>query len=204
MKFIQIHSYSIQFHSNSSKIVQFYPNSFNFLWYFQSRIWISVKLHFPFQNNCLNTIQIQFKKFHSFHFPQICGNTMIWKGAPSTPLCSIATSKIVAHVLERNQLPGAICSLVCAGADVGQAMAEDPNLPLISFTGSTRIGRQVCFFNFPRQFFSNFQIPRSSISGSVENLNDLKKLKKVKLKIWKNLKFKKNLKFGKNENLKKL
>lgn len=73
----------------------------------------------------------------------ICGNTMIWKGAPSTPLCSIATTKIVAEVLERNSLPGAICSLVCGGADVGQAMANDPQLPLISFTGSTGVGRQV-------------------------------------------------------------
>lgn len=68
---------------------------------------------------------------------------MIWKGAPSTPLCSIATTKIVARVLEANNLPGAICSLVCGGADVGAAMASDPQLPLISFTGSTAVGKQV-------------------------------------------------------------
>ncbi|KZS08932.1 putative Aldehyde dehydrogenase family 7 member A1 [Daphnia magna] len=73
----------------------------------------------------------------------ICGNTMVWKGAPSTPLCSIATTKIVAQVLEKNNLPGAICSLVCGGADVGSAMANDPRLPLLSFTGSTRVGKQV-------------------------------------------------------------
>ena len=73
----------------------------------------------------------------------VCGNTMVWKGAPSTPLCSIATTKIVAGVLERNNLPGAICSMVCGGADVGAAMANDPQLPLISFTGSTQVGKQV-------------------------------------------------------------
>ena len=71
---------------------------------------------------------------------------MIWKGAPSTPLCSVATTKIVAQVLEKNNLPGAICSLVCGGADVGSAMASDPRLPLISFTGSTRVGKQVINF----------------------------------------------------------
>ena len=71
---------------------------------------------------------------------------MIWKGAPSTPLCSIATTKIVADVLEKNNLPGAICSLVCGGADVGNAMSTDKRLPLISFTGSTHVGKQVSVF----------------------------------------------------------
>ncbi|XP_046640306.1 alpha-aminoadipic semialdehyde dehydrogenase-like [Daphnia pulicaria] len=68
---------------------------------------------------------------------------MIWKGAPSTPLCSIATTKIVAQVLEKNNLPGAICSLIFDGADVGSAMANDPRLPLISFTRSIKVGKQV-------------------------------------------------------------
>ncbi len=62
---------------------------------------------------------------------------MIWKGAPSTSLCSIATTKIVAQVLEKNNLPGAICSLICGGAYVCSDMANDPRLPLISFTGHT-------------------------------------------------------------------
>ncbi|EFX66442.1 hypothetical protein DAPPUDRAFT_302712 [Daphnia pulex] len=100
--------------------------------------------------NPLGTIGI----ISAFNFPvavygwnnalsMICGNTMIWKGAPSTPLCSIATTKIVSQVLEKNNLPGAICSLICGDADVGSAMANDPRLPLISFTGSTRVGKQV-------------------------------------------------------------
>lgn len=72
-----------------------------------------------------------------------CGNTMVWKGAPTTPLCSVATTKIVASVLEKNGLPGAVCGLVCGGADVGSAMAEDKRLPLVSFTGSTPVGHKV-------------------------------------------------------------
>ncbi|KAK2723469.1 alpha-aminoadipic semialdehyde dehydrogenase-like [Artemia franciscana] len=73
----------------------------------------------------------------------VCGNTLLWKGAPSTPLCSIATTKIVAQVLERNGLPGAICSLVTGGANIGEAMANDKRLPLLSFTGSTQVGKKV-------------------------------------------------------------
>ena len=68
---------------------------------------------------------------------------MIWKSAPTTPLCSVATTKIIAQVLEQNNLPGGICSLVCGGADVGATMASDTRVPLVSFTGSTKIGNQV-------------------------------------------------------------
>lgn len=73
----------------------------------------------------------------------VCGNTMIWKGAPTTPLVSVATSKIVASVLEKNGLPGAICSLCQSGTDVGKAIAADRRIKLVSFTGSTPVGRQV-------------------------------------------------------------
>jgi aldehyde dehydrogenase family 7 protein A1 len=73
----------------------------------------------------------------------VCGNTMVWKGAPSTSLCSVATTKIVASVLEKNKLPGAICSLVCGGADIGNAMSSDTRVKLVSFTGSTQVGNKV-------------------------------------------------------------
>lgn len=68
---------------------------------------------------------------------------MLWKGAPTTNLSSIAVTKILQDVLESNNLPGALCSLVCGGADVGQAMAESPQVDLVSFTGSTAVGRKV-------------------------------------------------------------
>uniref|UniRef100_A0A0A9Z803 aldehyde dehydrogenase (NAD(+)) n=1 Tax=Lygus hesperus TaxID=30085 RepID=A0A0A9Z803_LYGHE len=73
----------------------------------------------------------------------VCGNTLLWKGAPSTPLASVATSRIVAKVLEDNRLPGAICSLVCGGSDIGSAMASDERIPMVSFTGSTNVGKKV-------------------------------------------------------------
>jgi aldehyde dehydrogenase family 7 member A1 len=73
----------------------------------------------------------------------VCGNTMVWKSAPTTPLTSIAVTKIVSSVLEDNKLPGAICSLVCADSEIGEAMANDKRLALISFTGSTSVGKSV-------------------------------------------------------------
>ncbi|EPY75952.1 alpha-aminoadipic semialdehyde dehydrogenase-like isoform 2-like protein [Camelus ferus] len=53
----------------------------------------------------------------------ICGNACLW---------------IIAKVLEDNELPGAICSLTCGGADIGTAMAKDERVNLLSFTGSTQ------------------------------------------------------------------
>lgn len=73
----------------------------------------------------------------------ICGNVCLWKGAPTTSLTSVAVTKIVAQVLEENNLPGAICSLTCGGADIGTAMAKDERVDLLSFTGSTQVGKQV-------------------------------------------------------------
>ncbi|XP_076876126.1 alpha-aminoadipic semialdehyde dehydrogenase [Brachyhypopomus gauderio] len=73
----------------------------------------------------------------------ICGNVCLWKGAPTTPLTSVAVTKIVAEVLEQNNLPGAICSMTCGGADIGSALAKDERVDLVSFTGSTHVGKQV-------------------------------------------------------------
>ena len=52
-------------------------------------------------------------------------------------------TKLVAEVLEKNGIDGAVSSLVCGDADVGAAMSNDPRIPLLSFTGSTPVGRQV-------------------------------------------------------------
>ena len=73
----------------------------------------------------------------------VTGNVVLWKGAPSTNLTSVAITRLLAKVLERNGLPGAICSLVTGGAEIGQAMAQSPHLDILSFTGSTAVGRQV-------------------------------------------------------------
>lgn len=70
------------------------------------------------------------------------GNTVVWKGAPSTPLVSIATTKIVTEVLKRNNLPPTIV-LCQGGVDVGKKLVSDERVKLVSFTGSTKVGREV-------------------------------------------------------------
>lgn len=73
----------------------------------------------------------------------ICGNNSIWKGSQTTPLTQIAVTKVLQHVLERNNLPGAIASSIVGGAEIGEKMTCDERLELISFTGSTQVGRKV-------------------------------------------------------------
>ncbi|KAL3315382.1 putative aldehyde dehydrogenase 7 member A1 [Cichlidogyrus casuarinus] len=73
----------------------------------------------------------------------ICGNSVIWKGAPSTPLVTIACTNLVHNVLQRNNLPLSICTALTGGGDLGEAMANDKRVPLVSFTGSTSVGRKV-------------------------------------------------------------
>ena len=63
---------------------------------------------------------------------------MVWKPAPSTPLVALATTRLISHVLRANGLPGAVFSLLCGAGEVGRAMAADPRIPLVSFTGSTK------------------------------------------------------------------
>lgn len=55
----------------------------------------------------------------------VCGNAVVWKGALTTPLVSIATTKIITGVLERNGIPGSIACLVTGGADVGETIVND-------------------------------------------------------------------------------
>jgi len=73
----------------------------------------------------------------------VCGNVMIWKGSEKTPLCGIAVQNIIAKVLKRNDLPEGIFNLVTGGREVGEWMTEDERIPLISATGSIRMGKQV-------------------------------------------------------------
>jgi len=73
----------------------------------------------------------------------VCGDVLLWKGAPTTPLVSVATTKIVAKVLADNNLPGAISTLCQSGTEVGQKIATDPRVKLVSFTGSTAVGKSV-------------------------------------------------------------
>lgn len=73
----------------------------------------------------------------------ICGDVMIWKGSEKTPLCSVAVHKIVAKVLKENKLPEGIFNLVTGDRELGEWMTKDKRIPLISSTGSIRMGREV-------------------------------------------------------------
>uniref|UniRef100_A0A7E4VCB3 aldehyde dehydrogenase (NAD(+)) n=1 Tax=Panagrellus redivivus TaxID=6233 RepID=A0A7E4VCB3_PANRE len=73
----------------------------------------------------------------------VTGNSMIWKPAPSTPLVSIAVTRLLEEVLRKNDINPALCSLICGEGDVGQSLAKDPRVNLLSFTGSTEVGRIV-------------------------------------------------------------
>lgn len=70
------------------------------------------------------------------------GNSVLWKGASSTGLVSIATTKVISEVFKRNDLPP-IAILCQGGADVGSVLVQDDRVKLVSFTGSCATGRQV-------------------------------------------------------------
>jgi aldehyde dehydrogenase (NAD+) len=73
----------------------------------------------------------------------VCGDTMIWKPSPLAPLCSIAVQKIVEQVAAANGCEGVFNLCSGGAADIGETMLADERLPLISATGSCRMGRRV-------------------------------------------------------------
>ncbi|MFN8443708.1 MAG: aldehyde dehydrogenase family protein [Caldilineaceae bacterium] len=73
----------------------------------------------------------------------VCGDTMIWKPSPTTPLVSLAVQNICNKVMADHGLSGIFTLCIGNNDAVGEAMINDPRLPLISFTGSIRVGRHV-------------------------------------------------------------
>lgn len=73
----------------------------------------------------------------------ICGNVCIWKPSEKTPLCAVACQKIVQQVFKKNNVPEGVCGLVSGGREVGEWMAADKRIALVSATGSTRMGKAV-------------------------------------------------------------
>ncbi|MBA3899518.1 MAG: aldehyde dehydrogenase family protein [Bacteroidetes bacterium] len=73
----------------------------------------------------------------------VCGDTCIWKPSEKTSLCAIACQSIIATVLKRNEIPEGVSCLVIGDAEIGKLMADDKRIPLVSATGSTRMGRAV-------------------------------------------------------------
>ena len=73
----------------------------------------------------------------------ICGDVCVWKASEKAPLCSIACQNIIADILKANQLPEGISCIINGDYKVGEMMTTDVRIPLISATGSTRMGRIV-------------------------------------------------------------
>ncbi|MCK5316789.1 MAG: aldehyde dehydrogenase family protein, partial [Anaerolineales bacterium] len=87
----------------------------------------------------------------SFNFPvavwawnsaiaAVAGDPTLWKPSSSTPLTAIAIQHIVNRVMADNNLEGIFSLVIGSGRDVGELLLNDPNIPLVSFTGSTKVG----------------------------------------------------------------
>ena len=73
----------------------------------------------------------------------ICGDVCIWKSSEKTPLCAVACQHIVQEVFTKNNVPEGVSCLITGGRDVGEWMSSDTRIPLVSATGSTRMGKAV-------------------------------------------------------------
>ncbi|MDC6385261.1 aldehyde dehydrogenase family protein [Flagellimonas taeanensis] len=73
----------------------------------------------------------------------VCGDVCVWKPSEKTPLCGIACQNIIAEVLKKNNLPEGISCLINGDYKVGELMTRDKRIPLVSATGSIRMGKIV-------------------------------------------------------------
>ena len=73
----------------------------------------------------------------------VCGDVCIWKPSSKVPLSAIATHKIIAEVFKANNVPEGVSSLMVSHSSIGEELAKDKRVPLLSVTGSTRVGKRV-------------------------------------------------------------
>jgi aldehyde dehydrogenase (NAD+) len=73
----------------------------------------------------------------------VCGDVCVWKPSEKTPLCGIACQKIIAEVFAKNNVPEGVSCLISGGRETGEWLSNDPRVPLVSATGSTRMGKEV-------------------------------------------------------------
>ena len=73
----------------------------------------------------------------------VCGDVCVWKGSEKAPICTIACQNIIAAVLKDNNLPEGISCIINGDYKVGEYLTTDTRIPLISATGSTKMGRIV-------------------------------------------------------------
>ena len=73
----------------------------------------------------------------------VCGDVVVWKPSEKTPLCAVACHLLLENVLRENAVPEGVCNLVTGNYEVGEWLTSDTRIPLISATGSTRMGKIV-------------------------------------------------------------
>ncbi len=73
----------------------------------------------------------------------VCGDVCVWKASEKTPLCAVAVQKIAAKVFEKNNIPEGVSCLITGDRNMGEQLVNDKRVPLISATGSTRMGKEV-------------------------------------------------------------
>jgi aldehyde dehydrogenase (NAD+) len=73
----------------------------------------------------------------------VCGNATVWKPSPKTPLAAIAVQHLCNRIVAELDLPPIFTLLIDAGRDAGARLAADPRVALVSFTGSSAVGRQI-------------------------------------------------------------
>ncbi len=71
----------------------------------------------------------------------VCGDVCVWKPSEKTPLCAIACQNITAKVFKKNNVPEGVNNLVIGDREVGEWLSNDTRIPLVSATGSTRMGK---------------------------------------------------------------
>lgn len=73
----------------------------------------------------------------------VCGNVTVWKPSEKTPLCGNAVQNLVAKVFATNHVPEGVNNLIQGGREVGEWISNDSRIPLVSATGSTRMGKEL-------------------------------------------------------------
>lgn len=73
----------------------------------------------------------------------VCGDVCVWKPSEKTPLCGIACQNIVSRVFAKNNVPEGVSCLVNGDYRIGERISNDHRIPLVSATGSTRMGKKV-------------------------------------------------------------
>lgn len=73
----------------------------------------------------------------------VCGNVCVWKPSEKTPLTAIACQHIAQEIFDKNGITEGVSNVIIGDRSIGKLMADDQNLPLISATGSTRMGKEV-------------------------------------------------------------